>query len=115
MSYIKKSKREAIPKRLPPARNPEQREQQMINYAVDLAEEQLRNGTASSQVITHYLKLGSSSERIRMRKLEREIDLLVARAKEIDDAAQKDKIYQEAISAMMSYRMPRGYDDGYME
>ena len=46
----------------PPARTPEARENQMIMYAIDLAEQQLRDGTASSQVITHYLKLGSTND-----------------------------------------------------
>ena len=44
----------------PPVMTPEARENQLISLAIDLAEQQLRNGTASSQVITHYLKLGSS-------------------------------------------------------
>lgn len=107
----RKTKREHIPNKYPPARNPEQREQQMINYAVDLAEEQLRNGTASSQVITHYLKLGSVTEKYKREKLRGEIELLMSRVKQIDNAEQREKIYAEAIEAMMNYRMPRGLDD----
>ena len=55
-----------------PALSPEARENQLISLAVDLAEKQLQEGTASSQVITHYLKLGSTKERLEKEKLEEE-------------------------------------------
>ena len=60
------------PRRRPPATTPEARENQMIALAVDLAERQLLEGTASSQVITHYLKLGSTKERIEKEILEKQ-------------------------------------------
>ena len=62
-----------------PAMSPDARENQMINLAVDLAEKQLEEGTASSQVITHFLKLGSSKERLEREKLEEENKLLKQR------------------------------------
>lgn len=86
-----------------PAMTPEGREEQMIAYAVDLAEEQLRNGTASSQVITHYLKLGSIREREERKKLREEIRLLEAKTQAIKAAEESAKMYAEAIDAMRRY------------
>ena len=98
----KSSERESI--RLGrPAMSPEARENQMIAYAVDLAEKQLREGTASSQVITHYLKLGSSKERLEREKLERENELLRAKAENLQSAQRSEEVYKEALKAMRTY------------
>ena len=98
----KSSERESI--RLGrPAMSPEARENQMIAYAVDLAEKQLREGTASSQVITHYLKLGSSKERLEREKLERENELLRAKAESLQSAQRSEEVYKEALKAMRTY------------
>ena len=86
-----------------PAMSPEARENQMIAYAVDLAEKQLREGTASSQVITHYLKLGSSKERLEREKLERENELLRAKAENLQSAQRSEEFYREALKAMRTY------------
>ena len=86
-----------------PAMSPEARENQMIAYAVDLAEKQLREGTASSQVITHYLKLGSSKERLEREKLERENELLRAKAENLKSAQRSEEVYREALKAMRTY------------
>lgn len=86
-----------------PAMSPEARENQMIAYAVDLAEKQLREGTASSQVITHYLKLGSSKERLEREKLERENELLRAKAENLQSAQRSEEVYREALKAMRTY------------
>ena len=83
--------------------SPEARENQMIAYAVDLAEKQLREGTASSQVITHYLKLGSSKERLEREKLERENELLRAKAENLQSAQRSEEVYREALKAMRTY------------
>ena len=93
-----------------PATTPEGREDQMIAYAVDLAEQQLRNGTASSQVITHYLKLGSMREKYEKQKLQEEITLLRARTEAIKAEKNRDALYAEAIAAMQRYR-PHGEDE----
>lgn len=111
MKVKEKPVRERVPRKLPEARTPEQREQQMINYAIDLAEEQLRNGTASSQVITHYLKLGSMRERLERDRIQTEIDYNRSKIKHIDDLGERDRIASEAIEAMKMYRMPLE-DDG---
>lgn len=83
--------------------SPEARENQMISLAIDLAEQQLREGTASSQVITHYLKLGSTKERQEKEKLEEEVKLLKAKTKALETADQTSQLYAEAIKAFKSY------------
>ena len=93
-----------------PAETPEARENQMINYAVDLAEQQLLNGTASSQVIVHYLKLGTTKERLEREKLEKENDLLVAKVKALESQQHIEELYAKAISAMQVYS-GRVHDD----
>lgn len=86
-----------------PARTVEEKEQEMIRYATDLAEQQLKDGTASSAVITHYLKLGSTRSSLEVEKLKRENELLRAKAQSIDSAEDTAKKYQEAIDAMRLY------------
>ena len=90
-------------RRQPPARTPEARENQMIGLAVDLAEEQLRNGTASSQVITHFLKLGSSKERIEKDILLEQKKLIEAKTENLQSAKRVEELYENAISAMRTY------------
>lgn len=96
-----------------PALTPEARENQMICLAVDLAEEQLRNGTASSQVITHYLKLGSTKERIEKEILERQKELIVAKTENLKAAKRIEELYTDAIAAMRRYSGQGDTDDNY--
>lgn len=86
-----------------PATTPEGRENQLIVLATDLAEKQLRDGTASSQVISHYLKLGSTRERLEQEKIERENDLLRAKSEAMLSAAKVEELYKSALQAMRSY------------
>lgn len=86
-----------------PALTPEARENQMISYAVDLAEKQLREGTASSQVITHYLKLGSTKEKIEKEILEKQKELISAKTEALKSAKRIEELYTNAIKAMRSY------------
>lgn len=86
-----------------PAFTPEARENQLISLAVDLAEKQLREGTASSQVITHYLKLGSTKERIEKEILEKQKELITAKTEALHSAKRVEELYAEAISAMKKY------------
>lgn len=86
-----------------PALTPEARENQLISLAVDLAEKQLREGTASSQVITHYLKLGSTKERIEKEILEKQKELIEAKTKSYQSADEMKALYAEALSAMRDY------------
>ena len=87
----------------PPASTPEAQELRMINYANNLAEQQLREGTASSQVITHFLKLGSSRERKEQEKLEVENELLRAKIQALKSAEHVEELYAEAIKSMKRY------------
>lgn len=87
----------------PPMLTMEARENQMILLATRLAEKQLAEGTASAQVITHYLKLGSTKERLEKEKLERENELLRAKAEQIQQAAYTEELYVNAIEAMKRY------------
>ena len=89
-----------------PALTPEARENQMISLAVDLAEKQLRDGTASSQVITHYLKLGSTRERIEKEILEKQKDLLDAKTKSYQSSEEMKELYMSALEAMKRYSGP---------
>ena len=93
---------EPAPRRRP-GLTPEARENQLISLAVDLAEKQLMEGTASSQVITHYLKLGSTKERLEKEKLEEENKLLRARTEALQSAKKSEELFEEAIKAMRSY------------
>lgn len=90
-------------KKMRPALTPEARENQMIALAVDCAEQQLRDGTASSQVIVHYLKLGSSKEKLEKEKLEKENGLLTAKIEAMQSAKASEELYTKAIEAMRRY------------
>ena len=82
----------------------------MISLAIDLAEKQLSEGTASSQVITHYLKLGSTKERLEKEKLEKENELLKARTESLQSAKRVEELYKEALNAMKRYSGQSGDD-----
>jgi len=88
---------------LPPASSPEARENQMISLAIGLAEKQLRDGTASPSVITHYLKLASTREKLEQEMLSHKIDLVSAQTEAIESAKHIEELYQEAIDAMRRY------------
>ena len=90
-------------KKRPPATTPEARENQLVSYAVDLAEEQLKSGTASAQVITHYLKLGSSREKLEQRRMELETELMAAKIESMASAQRVEELYSKAIDAMRAY------------
>ena len=90
-------------KKTRPALTPDARENQVMSLAVDCAEKQMREGTASSQVIVHYLKLGSSKERREREKLEEEIKLLRAKTEAMKSAKVVEELYTEAINAMKTY------------
>lgn len=86
-----------------PASTPEERENQMISLAVDLAEQQLIDGTASAQVITHYLKLGSTKERLEKQILEEQAKLIAAKTEALESAKRIEELYSNALSAMREY------------
>ena len=86
-----------------PAKTPKGRENQLISLAVDLAEKQLQEGTASSQVITHFLKLGTERERLEREKLEQENLLIREKVNAIRAAERVEERYANAIAAMKAY------------
>ena len=90
-------------KKTRPATTPEARENQLINLAVGLAEKQLRDGTASSQVITHFLKLGSTKEKVERDILEKQKELITAKTESIKAAKKADAAYLEVIDALKIY------------
>lgn len=87
-----------------PASSPEEREQQVISLAYDLAERQIREGTASSQVITHFLKRGSIQSELELEKLKKENALLEAKTNALESAQRSEELFAEAIKAMKKYR-----------
>lgn len=111
MSKVKNRNTSQGSRKLRPALTPEARENQMISLAVDLAERQLMEGTASSQVITHYLKLGSTKERLEKEKLEEENKLLRARTESLQSAKRVEELYADAIAAMKRYSGNGGSND----
>lgn len=86
-----------------PALTPEARENQLIYLATNLAEQQLKDGTASSQVITHYLKLGSTKEKIEKEILEKQKELITAKTEALQSTKRIEELYANAISAMKRY------------
>lgn len=90
-------------RRQAPARTVEAREKQLVNLAVTVAEEQLSNRTASSQVITHYLKLGTTLYELEREKLKNENLLLAAKTESLKSAKEVTKLYSEALAAFRAY------------
>lgn len=93
------------------AKTLEGRESQMVSLAENLAEKQLREGTASAQVITHYLKLGTSRERLEQEKLTRENLLLDAKAELLTASKRNEELFVNAIEAMKGYSGRSDYQD----
>lgn len=89
--------------RRPPATTPEARENQLIAQAVDLASKQLADGSASAQVITHYLRLGSSREKLEQEKMTQEVELAKAKISAMESAQRIEEMYGEALNAMRAY------------
>ena len=99
---------------LPPAITPEGKEMQMISLAMDLVEQRLRNGTASSQETTHFLKLGSIRNQLEVEKLRKETQLLEVKKESLESSARMEKLYSDAMEAMKTYS-GRGDDLIFLE
>lgn len=85
------------------ARTPEAREQELAAAAYDLAEEQIDSGSASSQVITHFLKMGSTRERLEQQRIAHENELMQVKREAIENQAKVEELYMQALDAMRSY------------
>lgn len=92
----------------PPATTPEGREAQLVNQAYDLAEQQMRDGNASAQVISHFLKVGSMRERLEQELIGAKVEMEKAKVEALAAEARVEELYTEAIAAMRSYA---GQDD----
>ena len=102
-SSVAKLKKSDEIKPMRQALTPEAREDQLISLAVNLAEKQLAEGTASTQVITHYLKLGSSKYQYEKEKLKHETKLLKAKTESLESAKRTEALYKEAMDAFKRY------------
>ena len=111
MAKVKDSNASPTTRKRRPALTIEARENQLISLAVDLAEKQLMEGTASSQVITHYLKLGSTKERIEKEILEKQKELISAKTEALQSAKRIEELYTDAIKAMRQYNGTDVADD----
>ena len=100
---------EAPKKRTRRATTPEARERQLVAKAVDLAEKQIENGTASSQVISHYLKLGSTREQLEQERLRRENELLKAKKEQMESQKRSEELFSKAVEALRAYSGNESY------
>lgn len=98
-----------------PALTPEARENQMISLAMDLVEERLRNGTASSQETTHFLKLATTKEQLEKEKLITENKLLQAKIDNLESQSTSASLYSDALKAFSTYSGKGAEDDSYEE
>ena len=113
---MKKVKSSSEPvKKIRPALTPEARENQMISLAMDLVEQRLLNGTASSQETTHFLKLGTAKEKLERARLEKENELLKAKTEAVKSGQRMEELYENAIKAMRTYSGNGTEDDEYDE
>lgn len=94
-----------------PALSPQSQENRMINLAVNLAEKQLMDGTAKSQVIVHFLKLGTEQAALEKERLRRENVLLEAKTRSFDTMAHAEELYNNAIRAFKTYSGNGGEDN----
>lgn len=111
MTKVKTIKSSDSSNKIRPALTPDARENQLIHLATNLAEQQLKDGTASSQVITHYLKLGTSKERIEKEILEKQKELITAKTEALQSAKRIEELYTNAIAAMRRYSGNGDTDD----
>lgn len=102
-SSNKKKSRKTTEKKSKPASSPEAREKQLTRLAVDLAEKQLRDGTASPSIINHYLKIASSRESLERDILEKQAKMIEAKAQNITRDREVEELTKSAIEAMRSY------------
>lgn len=111
MAKVTKTNTSTSRKKVRPALSPEARENQLIALAVDLVEQRLLDGTASSQETTHFLKLGSSKNRLELEKLEEENKLLRAKTENLKAQKGMEEAYLEALNAMKTYSGHGGDDE----
>lgn len=112
MSKIKSSTSSKQDKKRRPALDPKAREDQLISRAYDVAEQQMLDGTVSSQVLTHFLKMGTAKAKLELKILEKEEALITAKTTKIQSEEASEKMYQEVLEALKIYG-GRGDPDEY--
>ncbi len=109
------SRRQSVPDDMPTRRSrattPEARDRELIALAVEEAERQIRAGTVSAQVLSHYLKLGSPKEKLERENLELQNELLRVKAEQVAAVARSEDLYKTAIDAMRAYSGQEPLDD----
>lgn len=98
-------------KRIRPAMSPEARENQLISMSYDLVETRIREGTATSAEVTHFLKLGSQKTKYELEKLRRENELLEAKKKSLESAETMKELYSNALRAFSTYTGDNRYGE----
>ena len=97
--------------RRPPGRTPEERENQLIEYAYDLVEKRLIEGTATSQETVHFLKMGSPNARLERVNLERHNELLAAKTEQLKSIKEQEEMFKKAIEAFSTYSGQKRVED----
>lgn len=115
MAKVKAANSSAPKRKLRPALNPEARENQMISLAMDLVEQRLIDGTASSQETTHFLKLATTKAKLENTILEKQKELITAKTEALQSQKRMDEMYAEAIKAMRQYGGHGDSEDDYEE
>lgn len=103
MAKVKKTTTQSSTKKIRPALTPEARENQLISLAVDLVEQRLLDGTASSQETTHFLKLGSTKNKLEIEKLKAENEYIRAKSELAKSQKNSEEMFKKAIEAMKDY------------
>lgn len=86
-----------------PARSPESRENELISLAYSEAERRLRDGSASSQIITTLLNLASTKAQLEMEKLRSDLRVADAKVNQMKAQEESKELYEEVIKAFRSY------------
>lgn len=103
MAKVKKTSPSLAERPMRPALTPEARENQLISLATDLVEKRLREGTASSQETTHFLKLASTKARLEKQILEKQAELITAKTETLKSQRRVEELYTEAMKAFRNY------------
>ncbi len=111
MAKVKTGSTYSNPLSTRPPLTPEAKEQQMIALAYDLVEQRLRDGTASSQETTHFLKMGTERARLEQRRLEAETEMIIAKKESLQSQQRSEEMFQQAINAFRRYSGQSGQDD----
>ncbi len=106
----KQPKKTSVPA-APPARSPENRENQLIELAYQVAEQRLRDGSASAQEVVHFLRMGTAKSRLEQQKLEMETELIKSKKELLEANKRSEEKYQQALDAFRLYNGQANFDD----